>query len=249
MYNPTCPHLYEPPGFVGSSETDTLSFINTSTVTDSLGKFQVGSYEIVMAASHAKLAGEEAIDCLPVPRTISGDCSPRYPTASHLEDLKIAEQLQAMQQSSSVPSILISTQVERTLKSSQLATEPVPQPALYATTPSKCGSRMGADWNSYRQRNVAPAKMAELIVQAWGVEMHNRSLIYVMDIDHLRKDNKIKRLNPGKNINCECRSNHEEDAMVCCIDLLRLVDCFDIGHGLLLTPAISPTHLIRDYQL
>lgn len=195
--------------------------MNTSIVTDNLGKFQVGSYEVVMAASHAKLADEGAIGYLPVPRTISDDCSPRYPTASHLEDLKTTGQLQAMQRSSSVPGNLISTQVERTLKSSQLATEPVSRPALSAANPSESGSRMGADWNSYGQKNVAPAKMAELIVQAWGVEMHNRSLIYVMDMDHLRKDNKIKRLNPGKNIDCECRSNHEEDKMVCCIDLLR----------------------------
>ena len=173
-----------------------------------------------MAASHASIADEEAIGRLPVPSAIDDDCSTRYPTGSHLDDLKTTRQLQAMQQSSSVPSNLILTQVERTLKCSQLATEPVFRPTLYAATPSKPGSRMNADWTSHRQRNVAPTKMAELIVQAWGVEMHNRSLIYVMDIDHLRK-NKIKRLNPGKNINCECRSNHEEGAMVCCVDVLR----------------------------
>ena len=215
MYNPTCPHLYEPPGFAGLPETDTLSFIGTSIVTDNLGRFQAGSYEVVVAASRTKLANEEAIGRLQVPRTINDDYS------SHLEDLTTRRQLQAMQRSSSVPSNLISTQVERTLEISQLATKPVSRPALYAATPPKRGSRMDADWNSCRQRNVAPAKMAELIVQAWGVEMHNRSLIYVMDIDHLRKDNKIKRLSPGKNINCECRSNHEEDAMVCCIEVLR----------------------------
>jgi hypothetical protein len=201
-------------------ETDTLSFIDASIVTDNLGKFQVGSYEIAVAATHAKLADEEAIGRLQVPKTIKDDRSTRYPTGSHLEDLKTRRQLQAMQRSSSVPSNLISTQVECTLKSPQLATEAVSRPALSAATPSKRRSRMGPDWNSYRQRNVSPTKMAELIVQAWGVEMHNRSLIYMLDMDHLRK-NKIKRLNPGKNINCECRSNHEEDAMVCCIDVLR----------------------------
>jgi hypothetical protein len=173
-----------------------------------------------VAASHAKLASEEAVGGLQVPKTINDDYSTRYPTGSHLEDLTTRRQLQAMQQSSSVPSNLISTQVERTLKISQLATEPVSRPALYAATPSERGSRMGADWNSCRQRNIAPAKMAELIVQAWGVEMHNRSLIYLLDMDHLRS-NKIKRLIPGKDINCECRSNHEEDAMVCCIGVLR----------------------------
>ena len=220
MYNPTCPHLYEPPGFAGLPETDALSFIGTSTATDNLGRFQVGSYEVAVAASHAKLANEEAIGCLQVPRTINDDYSTRYPTGSHLEDLTTRKQLQAMQQSSSIPSNLISTQVERTLEISQLATEPVSRPAPYAATPSKRGSRIGTDWNSCRQRNVAPAKMAELIVQAWGVEMHNRSLSYVLDMDHLR-NNKIKRLSPGKNINCECRSNHKDDAMVCCIEVLR----------------------------
>ena len=220
MYNPTCPHLYEPPGFAGLPETDTLSSTGASIVTDNLGRFQVGSYEVAVTASHAKLANEEAIGRLQIPGTINDDFSTRYPTGSYLEDLTTRRQLQAMQRSSSVPSNLISTQVERTLEISQLATEPVSRPALYAATPSKRGSRMSADWNSYRQRNVAPAKMAELIVQAWGVEMHNRSLIYVLDMDHLR-NNKIKRLNPGKNINCECRSNHEEDAMVCCVEVLR----------------------------
>ena len=145
LYNPTCPHLYEPPGFARLPEADTLSFIGTSIVTDNLDRFQVGFYEVAVAASHAKLASEEAIGHLQVPKTINDDYSTRYPTGSHLEDLTARRQLQAMQQSSSVPSNLISTQVERTLKNSQLATEPVSQPALYATTPSKCGSRMGAD--------------------------------------------------------------------------------------------------------
>jgi hypothetical protein len=218
LYNPTCPDLYEPPGFIGSPESDIHPSIDTSIVTNNLGKFQVGSYEIEVAAGYAKLTDEEAIDRLPVPRVIHDDCSTRYPTGSHLEDLKTARQLQAMQQSSSIPSNLILTQVERTPKSPQLATEPVSRPAPYTATTSKCDSRMSADWSSYRKRNVAPTKMAELIVQAWGIEMNNRSLIYVMDIDHLRQ-NKIKCLNPGKNINCECRSDHEEDSMVCCIDV------------------------------
>jgi hypothetical protein len=63
--------------------------------------------------------------------------------------------------------------------------------------------------------------MAELIVQAWASEARDQSYVYLLDMDHLRKSNKIKRLNPGKIINCECGSDHEEDAMVCCAEALR----------------------------
>jgi hypothetical protein len=210
LYNPTCPLLYEPSGFAGSPDTNHFPFIDTATPTDDVGKFQVGYYEIAVAASHAKLVEEET-GRQKVPESINDGDSARNPTSSYLKDLTTRRQLQAMQRSSSIPSNLISTQMERALKRTQTAS----QSALSAATPPERDSSIGVDWSSLRQRNITPTKMAELIVQAWGLEAHNQSFTYVLDMDQLRKNNKIKRLNPGKDVSCECGSYHKEDEMVC----------------------------------
>ena len=216
LYNHTCPLPYEPAGFVGSSDTDTFFFNDSSVTTDDVGKFCVGYYQIAVTAGHAKPVRDEAGGRSQVPETISDEGSTKDPTSSRLEDLKIKKQLQAMQRSSSVPSNLISTQIERTLKDTHTASQSLSQSALPAARPSQHGSGVAIDWESRRTLNVTPTKMAELIVQAWGLEAHSQSYMYMFDIDLLRKSNKIKRLNPGKDVNCECGSDHEEDAMVCC---------------------------------
>lgn len=55
--------------------------------------------------------------------------------------------------------------------------------------------------------------MAELVIHAWGVEIHNKGLKRLLDTNQLRKNN-IKRLDPSQDVHCECGSEHEEDAMV-----------------------------------
>jgi hypothetical protein len=212
LYNPSCPVLYEPPGFTGLPDTNTCSFVDNSTATDDVGKFHVGYYEVAVAASHATLADQKAAELSHVPQTTNQDDSTRDATSCRLEDLTTRRQLQAMQRSSSVPSNLIPTQMEHAPRGTQTAS----QSGLSAAIPQKHGSGISVDLSPRRQRNVSPTKMAELIVQAWGLEAHNQSYTYVMDMDHLRKNNKIKRLNPGGSISCECGSNHKENAMVCC---------------------------------
>jgi hypothetical protein len=213
LYNPSCPVQYEPPGFAGSPDTNTCSFVDTSTATDDVGKFHVGYYEIAVAASHATLADNNAAQRSQVPQIINQRDSTRDPTTCCLEDITTRRQLQAMQRSSSVPSNLISTQMECAPRCTQTAS----QADFSAVIIKSPGSGIIVDLSSRRQRNVAPTKMAELIVQAWGIEGHNQSYMYVMDLDHLRK-NKIKRLNPGATISCDCGSDHKEDAMVCCAE-------------------------------
>jgi hypothetical protein len=216
LYNHTCPVLYEPAGFASSPDTDTSSFNDPSTATDHVGKFHVGYYQIAVTAGHVKPIQDEAGGRSPVPEIISNGGSTKDSTSSRLEDLAIKRQLQAMQRSSSIPSNLISTQIERALKSTHTASQNVSQSALSAAMPGQRGSGIAVDWDSRRKLNVTPTKMAELIVQAWGLEAHNQSYVYMLDIDLLRKSNKIKRLNPGKDVRCECGSDHERDAMVGC---------------------------------
>lgn len=168
-----------------------------------------------------KPAKKEVADRSQVLERISDGDSNRDPTSSCLDDLTTKRQLQAMQRSSSIPSNLILTQMEHPLKCMQTVSQSISQFAVSAALPPKRVSGTGVDWSSCRQQNVRPTKMAELIVQAWASEAHDQSYMYVLDMDCLRKRNKIKRLNPGKNISCECGSDHEEDAMVCSIEALR----------------------------
>jgi hypothetical protein len=203
--------MYEPPGFAGSID---FSFLDTFTATHDVGDFQAGYYEIALAASRAEPAIREASDRSQAPETVKRSDSKNSPTSSRLKDLAIKGQLQAMQQNSSVPSNLVSTQMESVLKGTQVGTQRPYQAALSAVAPPRHRSGVGVNWSAGSQWNITPAKMAELIVQAWGLEAHNQSFTYVMDMDQLRKNNKIKRLNPGTSVNCECGSDHEEDAMV-----------------------------------
>lgn len=209
LYNYTCPLVYEPSGFAGSADANVFPLLSTTEATETAGAFQAGPYEVAMAVKNAKLAKRNANG---TPQIVQSTDA----TSSRLEDMAMRKQLQAMQRSSSIPSNLILTQMAHGPESSHSAS----QPGLATTTPLKCGSALGADWNSRKQRNVAAVKMAELVVQAWGLDKHNKSSMHLLDVDQLRK-NKIKRLNPGRTVNCECGSDHEEDAMVCCIEELK----------------------------
>ena len=203
LYNYTCPVVYEPSGFAGSADANIFPLLSTTEGTETAGTFQAGPYEVAMAVKNAKLANKGANE---TPQIVQSTDV----TSSRLEDMAIRKQLQAMQRSSSIPSNLILTQMPHGPEVSHSAS----QPGLATATPPKCGSALSVDWNSRRQRNVAAVKMAELIVQAWGLEKHNKSFMYLLDVDQLQK-NKIKRLNPGRTVNCECGSDREEDAMVC----------------------------------
>lgn len=66
-----------------------------------------------------------------------------------------------------------------------------------------------------RQRNIKPAKLAELIVHAWGLEMNNKALVYVFDVEALKRGS-IKRMAEGSEIHCECGSHQEIGGMVRC---------------------------------
>ena len=171
--------------------------------TEAVGTLQAGSYEVAVAVSRSKAVNQNGIGSSQISQV-------NDPTSSRVEDLAIRKQLQAMLRSSSIPSNLIPTQEAQGLE----GIHPTSQHALSAATSPKRGSSVGIEWNSRRQRHIAANKMAELIVQAWALEMHNQSYSYLLDMDHLRGNNKIKRLNPGRDVNCECGSNHEEDAMV-----------------------------------
>ena len=162
-----------------------------------------------MAVTNPELANQDAV--------VSQSPTKTDPTSSRLEDMAMRKQLQAMQRSSSIPSNLVLTQMAHGLAGTRSAS----QPELSTATPSRPGSAVSVNCNSRRKRNVAAAKMAELIVQAWGLDVHNQSYMYLLDMDQLRKSNKIKRLNPGRNVNCECGSDHDEDAMVRFIKALR----------------------------
>ncbi len=211
MYNSTCPHQYEPSGFIGF--TGIKSFDHDETY--NVGDFEAGSYRVAVAASHIRSEG------------------------SQTQDMEASRQLQAMQRSSSLASNLIPTQSEQfrvhgsrcgMLGSSILSQPQIVTPGrssglVLTGTPPIRGTGIVTDWKSRRQRNVTPSKMAELIVHAWGIEIHNEGLQHILDTDHLRKNN-IKRLDPGTAVRCECASEHEEDAMVS----LRLLEgCTVLG--------------------
>ena len=199
LYNSDCPHSYEPSGFVESTNFQSFNPGESCSV----GEFDAGPYRVAVAASH------------------------RSSAAHYNEDMEASKQLQAMQRSSSLPSNLISTQSEQVrlagapqcLRGSSILSQPeAVTPArtpgsLQSGTPHIRGTGLVTDWKSRRQRNIMPSKMAELIVHAWGIEIHNEGLRHLLDIDQL-KGNNIQRLNPGRNIRCECGSEHKEDTMV-----------------------------------
>ena len=209
LYNYTCPLVYEPSGFAGSADTNIFPLLSTTRGTETVSAFQAGPYEVAMNVKNTKLANKEANG---TPQIVQSTDA----TRSRLGDMAIRKQLQAMQRSSSIPSNLTLTQMAHGLEGSHSAS----QPGLATATPLTCGSALSVDWNSHGQRNVAAVKMAELVVQAWGLNKYNKSFTYLLDVDQLR-NNRIQRLNPGRTVNCECGNDQEEYAMVCCIEELR----------------------------
>lgn len=199
LYNATCPNFYEPAGFVESTRYNPFASEDAQTV----ASFKAGSYQVEVGAIHPK-----AMDF-------------------RMNDTSTSRQLQAMQRSSSLPSNLISTQSEGvtlaggqgTMPSASLPTPPEAaarvntQPSSPLVSSPTRGPGLRTDWVSPRQPTVVPAKMAELIVQAWGLELNNQGPLHLLDTDGLQKYS-IRRLNPGNVVHCECTSEHKEDAMV-----------------------------------
>ena len=197
MYNTSCPPTYEPMGFIDSTD---LKFhypdnpaLGWSKASKGIARFDAGSHSVAMAASYLERGEQERLDNSQIPSDIGYQLA-----SSRLEDLAISKQLQQMQRSSSIPA----NHVDPT------------QTATPLTQPPRRGFRLGTDPNSRRQRNVIPEKVAELIVQAWGVEIHNHGLIYLLDKDELEQKNKIYRIDSGRRIHCQCNSEHEESDMV-----------------------------------
>ena len=210
---------------------------------EDVGSFSAGSYRIDVAASYLKPGIQERLDSSQIPQDIGYKLTSSrvedLAIGRQLNQMQRSSSIPSGLTPTEIDSSgrIVATVATRRTMSGQLQSHSQPLNSANVTSPAQAsqvdvpctpngtpvassqGSKrsntfLGTDVHSRRTRNVLPAKMAELVVQALTREVHNPSLIYLFDMDELKKNHTIKRLDPGRTIHCECQSNHEEEEMV-----------------------------------